>query len=103
MRAKCYRRDATPITGPNATLEWAEEFERADRQICRDELPGNVRVSTVFLGVDHNYGETGPPLIFETMIFGGEHDDYQERYATEVEARVGHARALALAKGEATP
>ena len=46
-------------------------------------------VSTVFLGLDHAF-DGGTPLLFETMIFGGEHDEYQERYATWDEAEAGH-------------
>ena len=30
-----------------------------------------VFISTVFLGIDHNFNLEGPPLLFETMIFGG--------------------------------
>ena len=48
-----------------------------------------VKVSTVFLGMDHSWGN-GPPLIFETMIFGGKHDMDQERYSTYSEAKRGH-------------
>jgi hypothetical protein len=72
-------------------------FENADRQVCVDIIDG-VRVSTVFLGLDHRWSE-GPPLLFETMIFGGEHDQYQNRYSTWAEAVEGHAKALALVKG----
>ena len=39
------------------------------------------------------------PILFETMIFGGEHDQYQERYATREEAVEGHARAVAPVTG----
>jgi len=45
--------------------------------------------------MNHTYGE-GEPLLFETMIFGGEHDDYQERYSTYEEALEGHQRAIQL-------
>jgi hypothetical protein len=50
-------------------------------------------VSTVFLGLDHQWGD-GPPLVFETMIFGGEHDQYQERYSTWDEAEAGHKQGV---------
>ncbi|MEO9497665.1 MAG: hypothetical protein ABJG42_24540 [Vibrio splendidus] len=49
----------------------------------------SVVISTVFLGLDHNpFG--GKPILFETMIFGGKHDDYQERYCTWDEAAQRH-------------
>jgi hypothetical protein len=50
---------------------------------------GEATVSTVWLGLDHRLGE-GPPLIFETMVFGGPGDDEMERYSTEDQARAGH-------------
>ena len=46
-------------------------------------------VSTVFLGIDHNFGE-GKPLLFETMVFGGKLDEETERYSTWEEAVEGH-------------
>lgn len=51
-----------------------------------------LAVSTVWLGVNYNFAGDGPPLIFETMVFG-EHplaDAACWRYATEDEARAGH-------------
>jgi len=59
---------------------------------------GVAEVSTVFVGIDHNFSSSGPPLLFETMIFGGEHDEYQERYSTWEEAEEGHERAVAKAR-----
>ena len=52
-----------------------------ERKVANDEV-GNYRVSTVCLVIDHNWGG-GPPLIFETMIFGdGPLDKWQRRYST---------------------
>lgn len=52
---------------------------------------GLIRVSTVFLGLDHGWGE-GPPLVFETMSFPvcryGE--PVCRRYSTWDEAVAGH-------------
>jgi hypothetical protein len=81
------------------TLEWARAFEDRDkRRVARDQI-GEVTISTVFLGLDHSWGG-GPPLIFETMIFGGEHSDDQWRYSTWYEAVEGHRRAVALVRGD---
>lgn len=77
-------------------LEWAGWFETAERTVAKTHLP-NVEVSTIFLGLDHSFGGL-PPILFETMIFGGEHDQYQDRYATWEEAEAGHLRAVALVK-----
>ena len=56
----------------------------------------HILVSTVFLGLDHGFG--GVPMLFETMIFGGKHDMFQERYTSLQEAEEGHALALELVK-----
>lgn len=58
-----------------------------------------VIVSTVFLGIDHDFSLTGIPVLWETMILGGEHDGYQERYTTRKDAMEGHERAVMFAKG----
>ena len=74
-------------------MAWAQWFEVADRIVQRD-IVGDVAVSTVFLGMDHSFGQ-GAPVLWETMIFGGQHDHYQERYSPLAAARAGHAKALA--------
>jgi hypothetical protein len=71
-------------------LEWGRWFQTADRHVARTDLPG-CEVSTVFLGLDHSWGG-GPPVLFETMVFGGPFDQAQERYSTWAEAEAGHAR-----------
>ena len=69
-------------------LTWAKWFEKADRHVA-DDIKGQVRVSTLFLGLDQNFGKR-PPLLFETMIFGGQYDGDIERYSTWEEAERGH-------------
>lgn len=60
---------------------------------------GRILISTVWLGIDHNFMMEGPPLIFETMVFDGNFGDrYCERYATKDEALAGHAKAVAWVK-----
>lgn len=80
-----------------------EEFEtfaatRDYKQVAAERVD-DVLISTVWLGLDHSFGD-GPPLIFETMIFGGTLNDYCERYATEEEAEEGHQRAVEQVKDE---
>ena len=73
----------------NDVLEWAKMFEKKDRRVAEDNI-GEVRISTVFLGLNHRFGK-GKPLIFETMVFGNcIFDNYQERYSTYEEAEKGH-------------
>ena len=49
-------------------MKWAKCFETADRKVAETEID-KLRVSTVFLGLNHNFGE-GPPILWETMVFG---------------------------------
>lgn len=51
-------------------LKWGEWLETAERHVAQTRI-GNVWVSTVFLGLDHNFFGEGPPILFETMIFQG--------------------------------
>lgn len=64
----------------------ADGFERTMR-VGWDEVGEDV-VSTVFLGLDHDWSGTRP-ILFETMTFGpvGQH---QWRYATWDAAVAGH-------------
>jgi len=61
-------------------LEWAKWNEGADTAVKRTVLSDGVIISTVFTGTDSNVSNALPPMVFETMIEGGEHDMYQERY-----------------------
>ena len=87
-----YRRDGTPYAN---AVEWSKDFGIVENKIVKqEELPNGYFVSTVWLGLNHNYGE-GKPLIFETMVFpekGNYSDIYMERYSTEQEAIEGHNR-----------
>lgn len=96
-----YDRAGSPIT----MKQWAGSRER-DRRIALTDA-GGYWVSTVWLGLDHSFGD-GPPLIFETMIFAGSErevadwaEEYCERYATEAAALAGHDRAVAWAREHA--
>ena len=81
---------------PATTLEWAEWFEKAgkERIVKQEKLPDGKWVSTVFLGINHNFWQ-GKPLLFETMVFTSKDDlDEQDvnRYSTWEEALEGHKR-----------
>lgn len=55
------------------------------------------RVSTVWLGLNHEFRIAMPPMIFETMVFGGgKLDQYCQRYSTIVEAVAGHLEVVRL-------
>lgn len=71
---------------------WAAWLEThpVERVVDRT-LVGDVEVSTVFLGLDCDLSGNGPPLVYETRIFGGAHDRAMDRYPTRDEAVAGHA------------
>ena len=101
-RPYAYDRDGSPITFEQwARLRWTDDEPDAWRtgyeRIALDHV-GDVSVSTVWLGLDHGHGLTSAPLIFETMVFGGPFDEQCWRYATEDEARAGHANVVALVR-----
>ncbi len=89
-----FQRDGTPLTNDEAHKRMKELFDDDYRRIGFDTVTFRgmtYDVSTVFLVINHQYGD-GPPLIFETMIFihGSSHDEYMQRYSTEDEAVAGH-------------
>ena len=105
---------------------WARWFESADRHVA-ETLVGPYRVSTVFLGLDHDFGgvrglrlealgleiqTSRPPLIFETMVFDNSREEsspwfsrtfhpsfhFQRRYRSWGEAKSGHEYAEKIAR-----
>jgi hypothetical protein len=104
-----------PLTGPHAAHQWARWFEGAlgidspdarrkdKRRVAFTDL-GWCTVSTVFLGIDHNFWGDGPPILFETMIFANKAPDetfpeewegMMRRYGTWAEAEIGHEEMVA--------
>jgi len=49
-------------------VKWGRWFETADRHVAKTDV-GECWVSTVFLGLDHNWSGEGAPVLFETMAF----------------------------------
>lgn len=78
-------------------------FETADRKVAYTVV-GDVRVSTVFLGMDHQFGE-GEPLLFETMVFpkNNWNDLYCARCSTWEQAEAQHAEAVMKVKDGEIP
>lgn len=86
-------------------VRWGLWMAKTDRIVKRETIR-DLRISTVFLGLDHQYGR-GPPLLFESLVFW----EYEKpvtqqilgiklesealegtmrRYSTWEEAEVGH-------------
>lgn len=98
-------RDKVPVLASDL-LEWATWFETADRVVKQEQI-GPCFVSTVFLGIDHNFFRGSAPLLFETMVFshGTSNDLWQERASTWELALECHQRGVEWAKAniEAKP
>lgn len=89
--------NGSPIVEPDF-MKWAEWFEKADRHVA-DEKVGNVRVSTVFLGLNHNFSQDGSPILWETMVFGGKLDQEQDRCSgSKEQAEAMHAKMVERVK-----
>lgn len=65
-----YDREGKPISD---MMEFGRLHEDLRYKYVAKARIGDAKVSTVWLGHNHQFGD-GPPLIFETMIFGGERD-----------------------------
>ena len=94
--------NGNPVPEPDL-LTWAKWFGDLEKTRVASDMIGQtggeqIHVSTIFLGIDHGFG-TSDPVLWETMIFGGYHDQYQERYTSREDAVVGHAAAVLLATG----
>jgi hypothetical protein len=78
---------------PIDLMTWAGLVEDPEyARVALDEVDLYV-ISTVWLGIDHNfYRPGGPPYIFETMVFleGSAEDMSMWRYPTEAAALAGH-------------
>ena len=84
-------------------VENIEEFITWDigavRTVALTEIANGIRVSTVFLGVDHNWSREGSPILFETMVFGVD-NEHQRRYSTWEQAEQGHRDVIKLVTKE---
>jgi len=85
-----YDRQGNPLT----LMEWASSTD--DKRVAYTKVD-DTTISTVWLEFNHQYGD-GPPLIFETMVFGGPFNEEQIRYSTEAEAVAGHDQMVALVR-----
>jgi hypothetical protein len=89
-RGMYYDRHGNVLTREEGLKLFGDGYDRrCARTECLGPFGGRYIVSTVHLVINHQWGD-GPPLIFETMVFGGKHDQECVRYSTEEAARVGH-------------
>lgn len=108
--------DKKPVPEPD-TVKWAKWYENIDHRRVAEDRIGHVRVSTVFLGIDHNFWDEGSPILFETMVFDMRSekeqtifkkyvynpDLEQDRYRTWDEAIAGHQAMVEKYRNEKLP
>jgi hypothetical protein len=90
-----YDRNGNPISAArHAYLKFAPRGDDERVDVVAKTWHGDVEVSTCWLGWNMRHDPaSGPPLIFETMMLGGEGDTWG-RYATEAAAQTGHRAAV---------
>jgi hypothetical protein len=89
---------------PCSMEEWGmqrEEMRNNHTKHIAEETINNKWISTVWLGLNHQWMPGGPPLLFETMVF--DYNDkgreiYGNRYSTYQEALEGHKKAVEWVK-----
>lgn len=78
---------------------WDDMMEQR-RNVVAQTTIADVRVSTVFIGLDYNLtgndDDDPRPILWETLVSGGEYDQDIVRYRTLADARAGHDAYVAL-------
>ena len=79
-------------------MKWATLVGDTEYKRVRQTTVGDICISTVWLGLNHSLG--GPPMIFESMIFGDPYDTLCWRYPAESLAILGHQRLVEAVRGK---
>ena len=76
---------------------WGEWHKKIGNRTVKKEKIGETEISTVFLGMDHGFGNVRP-VLFETMVFGplDPDNEIQERCCTWDEALIQHEQVKQL-------
>jgi hypothetical protein len=83
---------------------WSDWFQTDERRLLRQQEWHNedgrkIGVSTVFLGMDHSFGEMPRPLLWETMAFVDGEGEEQIRWTSREAAIEGHNHLVAKLGG----
>lgn len=88
--------DGNPKGEPDF-MAWAKWFEEnSEKRIVARTKVGKHTVSTVFLGLEHNFGMEGKPILWETMVFADDRKpgediyEFTERHVSKEEAQEYH-------------
>jgi hypothetical protein len=93
MNLKHYILDADDNVVEVDLFTWAEWLEHPSNRIVGfTQITSQVYVSTVFIGLDHRFPgyPPGPPILYETLIFGGPLNHEGDRYCSHDDALTGH-------------
>lgn len=74
-------------------ITWAKYIEHPDNRVVGyTQINSEVWVSTIFLGIDHRFPSfpPGPPLVFETLVFGGPLNGEGGRWVSYDDAKTNH-------------
>ncbi len=91
QRSMYYVLDSAGQPVPAELMEWARFMGMGPAVLEQTDL-GFSFVSTVFLGTDHNFLGDGPPILWETAVFGWKLGGECERYCSREEALEGHKK-----------
>ncbi len=83
-----------PVSTKYEWETWMYHFESSC--IISETMVNGIVVSTHFRGCSTE----DDPLLFETVIFGGLHDQYIKKFSTWKEAETAHKRAVVMVVAE---
>lgn len=97
-------KSGAPTPATNAA-SWGIWFEKADRLITRTKIDDVTSVSTFFTSIDCLMwlSEDHEPVLWATMISGGEHHGLGRWSTSVASARIEHDIWCAVARGTITP
>jgi hypothetical protein len=107
-RMRYYKLDGHTPVRVETLKAWADEVAQHDRITAETGIDpwrvdvteiGDVVISTVYFGLDYRRSRRGPPLLFETKVFGGSLDDMGQGRGDARQGRgVGARRTRAAGK-----
>jgi hypothetical protein len=93
-RCRLYILDGQTPQPAADVASWDSFMATGTRQVA-DTILGPIRVRTVFSGIALHTPDDQPPLLFDTVVFGGPLAGHRGRYPTWAAAEQGHAQAVA--------
>ncbi|MCC8445489.1 hypothetical protein [Xanthomonas translucens] len=94
-----YKLDGRRAVPCESVVQWSAWFAVADRRVAETWID-DILISTVFLGLDHNFFPGADPALFETMVFAEDTTHQMRRYFIWEESEAGHAEMVALIRAE---